>query len=41
MAPWIPKDAKWGSTPIFFDGPVVRATAEAEKQLVMLSRAQQ
>ena len=35
-----PKDAKWGSAPVFFDGPVVRVTPEAEKQL-MPSRAQQ
>lgn len=36
-----PKDAKWGSAPIFFDGPVVRAEPEAEKQVVLLSRTQQ
>ena len=40
VAAVFPKDAKWGSAPIFFDGPVVRVTPEAEKQL-MLSRTQQ
>jgi hypothetical protein len=28
-----PRDAKWGSAPVFFDGPVVRATPELAKQI--------
>jgi hypothetical protein len=32
-----PKKAKWDSAPVFLNGPVVRATPEAAKQLELLS----
>jgi hypothetical protein len=34
------KDAKWDSPPVFIGGPVVRATPEAAKQLMIVSQAQ-
>jgi hypothetical protein len=36
-----PKDVMWNSAPDFIGGPVVRATPEAEKHLLLLARTQQ
>jgi hypothetical protein len=34
------KDAKWDSAPVFTGGPVVRATPDVEKHLLVLARIQ-
>jgi hypothetical protein len=32
-----PKSARWGSAPVFIDGPVVNAAQDAAKQISILS----